>query len=856
MAANTPRPTSGFQRFLPLLALVLFGVALWILHRAAAQFHYHEIIAYVHAVPRSNLLSAAVLTVLSYLVMTGYDLLAMVYLRRPLQHARVMLAAFVSYAFSNNVGISLLAAGSIRYRLYSAWGLSAEQIARLVGFTVVTFWLGILTAGGAAFICQPPDPSVLSFLPLTSVRGLGILFLLLVAAYLLLLKFRRTPFRVRSWEFALPAFPIGVVQLAVGTLDWCLAGSVLYALLPEQVPFSFAQFLGIYLLAQIAALASHVPGGLGVFESVILLFAPASASAPVLGSLLLFRGIYYLLPLAVGTALLVGTELLQRKTAVGRLTQSVGQWGAVLVPQLLALSTLVAGTLLLFSGATPAVPQRLHWLREILPLPVVEFSHFLGSLAGAVLLLLARGIQRRLDAAYLLTALFLAGGSLLSLFKGGDYEEAVLLALMLLALLPCRRYFYRKSSLFAEGFTPGWAVTIVLIFASSVWLGFFANKHVAYSADLWWQFALHGDAPRFLRAAVGAGALLLFFSVAKLLKPATRPPQPSAAVAMDRVRRIVAASRASEAHLALLGDKRLLFDSRECGFVMYAVAGNTWVSMGDPIGPAEVVRELAWQFRDVVERHGGQPVFYEVGPHLLHLYLDMGLSLYKLGEDARVALPDFSLAGSKRSGLRYTKRRLEREGCRFDVFPATAVKELLPELKHISDRWLQDKNSREKGFSLGYFNADYLLNCPVAVVRQGDEILAFANLWSGADKYELSIDLMRYLPQAPGGIMEYLFIQLILWGQEQGYRFFSLGMAPLSGLENRPFAPLWHRIGALVFRHGEHFYNFEGLRRYKEKFDPVWEPRYLACPGGFALPRILTHTTTLISGGVKGVFGK
>lgn len=841
---------------MPILPLVLFPLALWALHRAVAQFHYHDVLRYVHAVPLSDLFLAALLTVFSYLVMTGYDLLAVTYLRQPLHRGRVMLAAFISYAFSNNVGISLLTAGSIRYRLYSAWGLSAEQITKLVAFTVVTFWLGLLTAAGLVFTFQPMNVPVSSLIPSFSVRSAGIIFLLLTTCYLFFLTLRSTPFQLRSWNFSLPTLRLGLAQLTVGTLDWCLAGSVLYALLPEQVPFSFLQLLGIYFLAQVVALVSHVPGGLGVFESMILLFAPQSSSAALLGSLLLYRGIYYLLPLALGTSLLAYTEFLQRKSAFSRLSQAIGQWGSTLIPQLLALSTLIAGAILLISGATPALPQRLHWMREIIPLPVVEFSHFLGSLAGAVLLLLARGIQRRLDAAYVFTIFFLAGGSLLSLFKGGDFEEALLLALMVLALLPCRRHFYRKSSLFAESFTPDWIVTILLVFASSVWLGIFVNKHVAYSADLWWHFALHADAPRFMRAAVGAGVLLLIFSLAKLLKPTIGRPLTVDKQGLEKARHIVAGSPLTTANLALLGDKALLFDDQDQGFVMYGLEKNSWISMGDPIGPEEVARELAWQFRELAERHGGQPVFYEVSPHMLHVYLDMGLSLYKLGEEAKVRLTDFSLSGSKKSGLRQTIRRMEREGCSFEVIPADHVEELLPDLKRISDSWLNEKNSREKGFSLGFFDAEYLIRFPLGVVKKDHEILAFANLWSGADKSELSVDLMRYLPQSPSGIMEYLFTQLILWGQEQSYHYFNLGMAPLSGFENRSFAPLWHRIGALVFRHGEHFYNFEGLRHYKNKFDPVWEPRYLACPGGLALPRILTNTATLISGGIKGVFGK
>ena len=134
--------------------------------------------------------------------------------------------------------------------------------------------------------------------------------------------------------------------------------------------------------------------------------------------------------------------------------------------------------------------------------------------------------------------------------------------------------------------------------------------------------------------------------------------------------------------------------------------------------------------------------------------------------------------------------------------------------------------------------------------------MAFANIWTTASKEEISIDLMRYRPDAPEGVMDFLFIQLMLWGRQSGYRWFNLGMAPLAGLENRPLAPAWNRLASLLYRHGENFYNFQGLRRYKEKFDPVWSPRYLASPGGLALARIFVDLAALISGGLKGIMSK
>ena len=129
------------------------------------------------------------------------------------------------------------------------------------------------------------------------------------------------------------------------------------------------------------------------------------------------------------------------------------------------------------------------------------------------------------------------------------------------------------------------------------------------------------------------------------------------------------------------------------------------------------------------------------------------------------------------------------------------------------------------------------------------EVVAFANLWVSGGLQELSIDLMRFGESAPKGIMDALFTEIMLWGKEQGYQWFSLGMAPLKGLESHALAPAWNKLGGVVYRFGEHFYNFEGLRQYKQKFEPEWSPRYLASRGGIELPAVLVDTTTLISGG-------
>jgi len=846
------------RNFRPLLGLSLFVLAFWVLHHELKQYHYHDIAKSLREVPAGQLLLAFALTLLNYLVLTGYDTLALRYIRHALAYRKIALASFVGYAFSNNIGLSMIAGSSVRYRMYSAWGLTTPEIAKVVAFYTLSLWLGLFAMGGAVFLVSPPPISQGSLIAAVPIRVVGAALLVLLGGYLLWSMLRKRPVSVRGWEFPVPPFRLSLAQISVSCLDWALAGCVLYVLLPPAPNLTFFAFLSIYLFAQMAGMVSQVPGGLGVFEGAVVLLLPKELpTSSVVASLLAYRATYYLLPLCIAGLLLGAYEVLERKERTRRIARAFGQWVPEVAPRVLAATTFVGGTVLLVSGATPGISGRLSWVRDFLPLPVIEISHFLGSLAGAGLLLLARGLQRRLDAAYLLTAILLASGMLASLLKGFDFEEAIILGIMLGMLLPCRKYFYRRSSLLAEPFTPGWVVAILLVFSGTLWLGFFSYKHVEYSNDLWWRFAWHGGASRFLRAAVGSLCLVLLIAVARLLRPAwPRIVSPDAAET-DRVRALVQASPRTMANLALLGDKRFLFSESGKGFIMYGVEGRSWVAMGDPVGPQEEAMELAWKFLQLCDRHGGWTVFYEVGTENLTVYLDIGLTLLKIGEEARVRLGTFSLEGGNRKELRRVRNRLEKEGCSFEVIPAEGTEAVLTELKPISDAWLEDKNTREKGFSLGFFDPVYIKRFPIAVVRREGKIVAFTNLWQGADRDELSMDLMRYSSEAPDSVMDYLFVRLILWGRDQGYDWFSLGMAPLAGLESHPgLAPLWSRIGGFVYRHGEHFYNFQGLRHYKDKFDPEWEPRYLAIPGGLKLPRVFTNIASLIAGGMKGVISK
>jgi phosphatidylglycerol lysyltransferase len=839
-----------------LLGASVFGIALYFLWRSLHRIHFADVTAHLASIPLPTVLLAVVCMIGSYLTLTGYDALGLRYVGKARPWWHISGTSFSAFAIGHNVGFATLSGGAIRYRAYSAAGLSATEITSVIVFCTVTFALGASILLGTALLVEPTAVLQPLRLPPPALRATGFVLLCLPVAYLFWAGTKARDLSILSWQFSPPSKSIALGQIALSVTDLCFDAAVIYLLLPPDTGLSYISFVGLFLLAVGAGLLSNVPAGLGVFEGAMLLLLPGIPSAALLGSLLLYRLIYYLLPLGIALAILAVQEFRLRHRQIA--TAAV-QGGAILTkaaPQIIAASILVAGVILLFSGSLPAVASRVKVLTTLLPVPLLELSHLISSAIGLGLLIVARGLHRRLRGAYVVTFWLLAAGIVVSLTKGFDYEEASVLAFAAGLLWIGRKEFYRPASLLDEPFSFQWILSIALVVCSAIWLGLFVHRHVEYSSDLWWTFAAKSDAPRMLRAGLTTVILLAAFGVWRLLRPSLPASAPPTDEDLAVARKIIAASTSAEANVALTADKNLLIDEHGDAFIMYRISGHSGIALGDPVGNAERHEALVWRFRELCDRLDLRCAFYQVSPEHLPLYVDLGLTLSKLGEEGRVPLANFTLDGSKRAELRQAKNRANRDGASFEVLPASAVPGILPELKIVSGAWLAEKSVSEKGFSLGSFNERYLANFDIAVVRAKGKIVAFANIWKSGDGAEFSVDLMRHVGTAPKGVMDYLFVELMLWGKANGFAYFSMGMAPLSGLERHALAPLWHKIGNLIFRLGDEFYNFDGLRRYKEKFDPEWEPRYLAAPGGTELPRVLIDATTLISGGLKGVFAR
>lgn len=521
-----------------------------------------------------------------------------------------------------------------------------------------------------------------------------------------------------------------------------------------------------------------------------------------------------------------------------------------------ALLTLALGVLLLASGARPSMPTRFVKLMAFEPAILIEISHFVSSVLGLVLVMLAFGLRARLDGAWAATIVTLLVAAPLSLVKGFVWEETLMLLALAAALAPFHHAFPRKARLSRMEVTPGWLVSAACLVVGAGLIGLWSFENADYGDLPWWQVMADEDAARSLRAWAGSAIALLAFGVWRLLSSAAKPPivgeeDPE----FDRVRAILASAELSRptSNLALLGDKRFLFSASGQSFLMFGVRGRSWIALGSVVGRRDERLELMWRFRELADAHAARPGFYNLEPDDLPDVVELGFAIQKMGEAAVAPIENYTMEGTRRGKIRRAWRKAGEEGATFEIVQPHEVGPLIPELKRVSDAWLEIHAGGEKGFSLGGFEPRYVQEFPVAVVRWEGKIVAFATLWTVASRSVFSIDLMRYVTEGPPRIMDYLFVELIQWGRAQGYAAFDFGQAPLSGLDDRPLAPTLSRVGRLIYDRGEELYNFQGVRHYKDKYDPIWQPRYIAAPYKWAIPLVMADASLLASGGVVGL---
>lgn len=836
------------------LAVVLIaGLAAFTLSRVTQEIRYDDVTASLAAIGPFDIALSLGFTALSFAALAGYDLGALAHIRRRLPLPEVLTTSFAAYAIGNILGFGPLSGGAVRFRAYTRLGLSPGEISRIVAYVTLSFTLGLVALCALSTLAIAPQVAVAVgwSAPVLQAGAAAVLALL---AGLFLAARRGRPLRLFGLQLRLPDSRTASRQFLVSAADLAASASVLYVLIPS-LHMSWPVFFAIYAAAVGLGILSHIPGGLGVFEAIMLAGLGQRAGVDdIVGGLVAYRLIYHVLPLIVAVAILTTTELSRiGETPLGA---TLRQAGLRLAPPLMAASALILGAILVFSGVTPTPDETLDALGRWLPLPIVEASHFLASCIGLVLFVTARGLARRLDGAWLVAMVGSVAALVFSLLKSVAVIQAGLLGLFVVALLANRRVFNRPASLMRQALGPQWLAGMAVLLIAATGILLFVYQDTAYSHVLWWQFEMSNEVPRSLRALLGTAILAAMAAIYSLLAPSIQRPPPLHPEELARALSIIDTQDDADANLVRMGDKNILVSASGEAFLMYGQQGRSWIALLDPIGREEDFPELVWQFIELATASGGRPVFYQISTRLLPHIADAGLRACKLGERAVADLTGFSLSGRRAASLRSAQNRGQRDGFEIAIIPSEEVAAVVAELRAVSDAWLEQHRVREKRFSLGMFSEDYVCAQPVAVLRREGRILAFATLMTTATKVEATVDLMRFAPDAPPGAMDMLFIGILEAMKAAGFQRFNLGMAPLSGLGRHELAPVWDQIGGAVFDHGEKYYNFKGVRAFKSKFHPRWEPRYLAAPNGGGVAVALMDVTLLIGGGLKGVIGR
>jgi len=288
----------GKRRWLGWLLVVLgTALAFYLVYRTLQAYSLSEILASLRQMDHRRLAYAFLFAAGSYSCLTFSDVLSLRYVGKPLPYLQTALAAFVSLSIGHSVGFAGLSSGAIRYRFYLRWGLTAEEVTKLVLFGGITVALGLAGLGGIALLANPEMAQQITGLSRIPTLMLGTRCLAACASYIVLARILRRPFKVWRWSFQLPAARLALAQIVVGTVNFSLVSACLHQTLLSVGSADYLAVVSAYVLANVATPVTHVPGGLGVIESVVTYAMPG---AQVLGAVLVFRVVYFLVPLAIG----------------------------------------------------------------------------------------------------------------------------------------------------------------------------------------------------------------------------------------------------------------------------------------------------------------------------------------------------------------------------------------------------------------------------------------------------------------------------------------------------------------------------------------------------------------------------
>ena len=297
--------TVGWNRIGLLLSLTIIAIAVVVLHNMLRDIEIKEVVQALKTTDRRDIIIAAVCVAGGYFTLTFYDLFALRTVGHPEVPYRIAaLGGFTSYSIGHNIGASVFTGGAVRYRVYSAWGLDAIQVAKLCFIAGLTFWLGNATVLGLGIAYAPEAASAIDQLPPWVNRGFAILTLAVLTAYVAWVWARPRIIGREGWQVTLPGGPLTLLQIGIGIVDLGFCALAMYVLMPDEPHIGFVTLAVIFVSATLLGFASHAPGGIGVFDAAMLVALWQYDKEELIAGLLLFRLLYYVIPFTLSLLIL------------------------------------------------------------------------------------------------------------------------------------------------------------------------------------------------------------------------------------------------------------------------------------------------------------------------------------------------------------------------------------------------------------------------------------------------------------------------------------------------------------------------------------------------------------------------
>ncbi|WP_442600853.1 bifunctional lysylphosphatidylglycerol flippase/synthetase MprF [Paenibacillus sp. KN14-4R] len=840
-------------KFLLPIAIIVFVVIH--LKKELEGLSLAEAIKAIKSIPSGGFIFAIVVGAIAVFTMFFYDYILVRSLKGKASFGKIFRVSWIANSFNGIFGFGGLAGATLRALLYRDNVKKNGQLVKGIAWMAPSLLSGLSILSFFVIIDVLPVRAVLASNRWLWIALSGIF--LFLPAYILLSKWKG-----RATASAKTTLMYTVVSL----VEWLTAGSTAYVMLRLLgVSIGYPEALGAFVIAAVAGTISLVPGGLGSFD---LIFIIAMESLGVdkgvaLSALLLYRLVYYFIPFGLGliiAAFEMSGVVVKHVEEQGIIQQTKEAWGVfwtiqrVLLQKLgdgsLAVLTFVGGMALFFTVLIPNSIDRDESMHVLFPDWVIYFASGLTLAFALILLGLTKGIYKRTQRAYVLSICTIAGAAVTSILRGLYIETSVGLLLLGLLLVLLRKQFNRvriEVSVFG----------IIVYTAFTGFLLYFFYIITLFTSEL----TQSGD-PDFsevvytpllglnIITAVAITFTVVFTVIGSYWFDRTRRKiVPGVPASFHRLEMFLNENGGNVlSHLGYLGDKRFFISHDGKALLQFVRKGNRLIVLGDPSGHPDSFPELLELFLDKVDRYGYHVIFYQVQSDLMPLYHDLGFRFFKLGEEAVVDLRKLSQPGRKRTQQQVLKHQYEREGYVFEVVQPPFLDHVFEEMKQVSDAFLDKK--KEKGFSMGYFDRDYLERAPIAVLRRPDgEMVAFASIMPVYQAHEVSVDLVRIVPGESREIMDVLFMNVFEWAKEVGYQRFNMGLAPLANVGQRDHSFFSERIAAAVFNNLSFTFSFCKIREQKEKYDPKWGSKYLAYRRNRFLPWTLFLVLRLINKG-------